>query len=257
MSPTSTRTRVPKADAVTVKAVEDARAGAVDVGGADAVGDHLGHHVEGERVITHYFSCALAGYVGWRWAVTVARASRSKTITVNECVLLPGAEAVLAPAWVPWEERVKPGDLGPGVLLPVADDDPRVEPGYTAVADADVRSVVDELGLGREWVLSREGRSEAAQRWYDGEGGPHTEIAKVAPGRCGTCGFAVLLAGSFGQGFSVCTNERTPFDGTVVAHDHGCGGHTDVRLPPPSDDTPEPVVDTLAYELVPLELDRS
>ncbi|MEV4007186.1 DUF3027 domain-containing protein, partial [Actinomadura sp. NPDC049753] len=29
-------------------------------------------------------------YVGWRWAVTVTRASRAKNVTVSECVLLPG-----------------------------------------------------------------------------------------------------------------------------------------------------------------------
>lgn len=256
MSPTRTRARAPKADSVAAEAVEEARAAASDVGGADAVGEHLGHDAEAERVVTHYFACALTGYVGWRWAVTVTRASRAKTVTVNECVLLPGADAVLAPAWVPWEDRVKPGDLGPGDLLPVTDDDPRLDPGYTAVDDLDTQNVVDELGLGRAWVLSREGRADAAMRWHEGPGGPDTDIAKSAPAPCGTCGFAVPLAGSLGQGFAVCTNERTPFDGTVVTHDHGCGGHSDVRLPGTPDDSHEPVVDTLSYELVPMDVDR-
>ena len=31
--------------------------------------------------------------------------------TVSEVVLVPGPTALLAPAWVPWENRVKPGDL--------------------------------------------------------------------------------------------------------------------------------------------------
>lgn len=255
MTTASTRARSAKADSVLVKAVEDARAAAVDVGGDDAVGAHLGHDGEGERVVTHYFACDLAGYVGWRWAVTVTRASRSKAVTVSECVLLPGSDAVLAPAWVPWDERVKPEDLGPGDLLPVAEDDYRVEPGYTTADDQDTLEVLLELGLGREWVLSREGRADAALRWFEGDTGPHTDIAKAAPGRCGSCGFSVLLAGTLGHGFGVCTNERTPFDGKVVAHAHGCGGHTDVRLSAPSEDAPEPVIDTLSYELVPLELD--
>ncbi|WP_203433325.1 DUF3027 domain-containing protein [Jiangella asiatica] len=256
MTPASARPRAAKADTVLVKAVDDARAAAVAIGSVDAVGDHLGQDTEGDRVVTHYFGCLLPGYVGWRWAVTVTRASRSKAVTVSECVLLPGAEAVLAPAWVPWEERVKPDDLGPGDLLPVSDDDYRVEPGYVTPSDQDTLEVVRDLGLGREWVLSREGRDDAAQRWSDGDTGPNTEIAKAAPGHCGSCGFAVPLAGSLGGGFGVCTNERTPFDGRVVAHAHGCGGHTDVRLPAPSEDAPEPVVDTLSYELVPLELDQ-
>lgn len=256
MSPVTgtARSRSARPDAAAVSAVDVARAAAVETGGADGVGEHLGHDVEGERVVTHHFACLLPGYVGWRWAVTVARASRAKTVTVDECVLLPGPDSVLPPAWVPWEERVRPDDLGPGDLIPVAADDARLIPGYTDVAnDTDVRDVVEELGLGREWVLSRDGRADAAQRWYDGEGGPHTPIAKSAPAPCGTCGFAIPLAGSLGRLFAVCTNDRTPFDGTVVSIDHGCGGHTDVRLPAPQDDSPDPVVDALDHELVPFD----
>lgn len=235
-------------------AVDVAHAAAAETGGPDAVGEHLRHDAEGERVVTHHFACTLPGYIGWEWAVTVVRASRSKTVTVDECVLLPGPESVLAPAWVPWEERVRPEDLGPGDLIPIASDDTRLVPGYTDVAnDTDVRELVEELGLGREWVLSREARDDAAQRWYDSEGGPDTPIAKAAPASCGTCGFAIPLVGTLGRLFGVCTNERTPFDGKVVSIDHGCGGHTDVRLPPPTDDSPEPVVDTLSYELVPFD----
>ncbi|NDL58208.1 DUF3027 domain-containing protein [Phytoactinopolyspora mesophila] len=251
------RTRAPKPDVIAAEAVDLARECAIESGGAEAVGDHLGHEAEGERVLTHYFACELIGYQGWRWAVTVARASRSKRVTVDECVLIPGPEAVLAPRWVPWEERISPEDLGPGDLLPVADDDPRLEPGYVSVPDPQVMDVVEELGLGREWVLSRDGRDAAAQRWYGSDVGPDTDIAKAAPAQCGTCGFAVALAGSLGQGFSVCTNERTPFDGRAVSHDHGCGGHSDVRLSSSSGESPEHVVDTLSYELVPLEMDYS
>ncbi|NED95634.1 DUF3027 domain-containing protein [Phytoactinopolyspora alkaliphila] len=255
MSPTASRPRAAKPDAVLAGAVDVARESAVSTGGAEAVGDHQGHDVEGDRVVTHYFECLLPGYAGWRWAVTLTRASRSKQATVNECVILPGSTAVLAPRWVPWDERVSPDDLGPGDLLPVTDDDPRLDPGYTAIGDQQTMEIVDELGLGREWVLSREGRDDAAQRWYEGDSGPHTDIAKAAPAQCGTCGFAVALGGSLGQVFSVCTNERTPFDGTVVSHDHGCGGHSDVRLPTASGESPEHVVDTLSYELVPFEGD--
>ena len=65
---------------------------------------------------------------GWQWAVTVARASRQRQVTVDEVVLMPGDEAIVAPAWVPYKERVQPGDLSPGDLLPVDDDDPRLVP---------------------------------------------------------------------------------------------------------------------------------
>lgn len=88
---------------------------------------------EGDRVVTHYFGCKELGYRGWRWAVTVARASRAKVVTLDEVVLLPGPDAVLAPEWVPWSERLRPGDMGPGDLLPTDAEDLRLEPGFTGV----------------------------------------------------------------------------------------------------------------------------
>ena len=103
--------------------------------GPAAVGEHLGVEADGERVVTHLFSCLDPGYRGWRWAVTVARASRARTVTVDETLLVPGPEAILAPPWVPWRERVRPGDLGAGDILPAAPDDERLVP--TAVLEGD------------------------------------------------------------------------------------------------------------------------
>lgn len=254
MTPTASRPRAHKADRACVDAVETARAAAIETAGADQVGEHIGHDVEGDRVVTHYFACAGSGYRGWRWSVTVARASRAKAVTVDECVLLPGSDAVLAPPWVPWEERVTPGDLGPGDLMPTTDDDTRLVPGYTGADEgADpfaTRSVVDELGLGRAWVLSPEGRDEAATRWAEGGGGPESEIARAAPAPCESCGFLVRLGGPLGQAFGVCANDRAPFDGQVVAYDHGCGAHSDVRVDQVPFDQSEPVFDTMSYEPV-------
>lgn len=221
-------------DPACAEAVELARAEAVAMAGGDVVGEHLGVVAEADRVVTHRFESTQPGYVGWHWSVTVVRAARAKAVTVNECVLLPGDTAVLAPEWLPWEDRVRPDDLGAGDLIPVPEHDPRLEPGYTdadkLISDIDLRQVVDELGLGRERVLSRFGRIDAAQRWYEGDGGPYTDIAKAAPAPCSTCGFAVPVSGLLGQSFGVCTNERTPFDGTTVSWDHGCGGHSDVQM---------------------------
>ena len=113
------------------------------------------------RIVTHSFASLVPGYQDWRWAVTLVRASRAKEATVSEVVMLPMAEALLAPAWVPWADRVGAGDIVPGTLMPTPDDDPRVEPGFAArdlPADADpaewaqLRSTVAELGLGRERV---------------------------------------------------------------------------------------------------------
>lgn len=249
-----TKARTVKPDTVGVDAVEDARRALLEQVGAADVGEHLGHVAEDDRVVTHLFDCRRVGYRGWRWAVTVARAPRLKAVTVDEVVLLPGDEAIVAPPWVPWKDRIKPGDLGPGDLLPPEEDDPRLVPGYLAddeVVDADsVKAVSDEVGLGRAHVLSLEGHDLAAQRWYDGSHGPAAPIAQSAPASCGTCGFLVRLAGPLATVFGVCANAYANDDGRVVSFDHGCGAHSEARLgkrnqPVP---LPEPVLDTLSWD---------
>ncbi|HET6698901.1 MAG TPA: DUF3027 domain-containing protein [Nocardioidaceae bacterium] len=249
-----TAARTVKPDAACAGAVDLARAALLEGVDAGDVGDHLGHQADGERVVTHFFSCTRAGYRGWRWAVTVARASRQRAVTVDEIVLLPGDEAITAPTWVPWRERVQPGDLGPGDLLLTEEDDPRLVPGYLAddeVVDADsVREVSDEVGLGRPRVLSLEGRDLAAQRWYDGSHGPTAPIAEAAPAACRSCGFLVRLAGPLSGMFGVCANAQANDDGRVVSFDHGCGAHSEARVqkkhePQP---VPEPVLDTTSWD---------
>ena len=56
--------------------------------------------------------------------------------------------------WVPWDQRVRPGDLGPGDLLAPLTDDPRLVPGYMASGDPQVDDVAVEIGLGRRQVMS-------------------------------------------------------------------------------------------------------
>lgn len=136
------RSRTP--DRLCAEAVDLALAAAVETGGQEAVGEHLGAVADGDRVVTHVFACKEPAYRGWRWAVTVARASRAKVVTVDETVLLPGPEALLAPEWVPWSERLRPGDLGPGDLLPTEAEDLRLEPGYTGEDEPSPNSVVSE-----------------------------------------------------------------------------------------------------------------
>jgi hypothetical protein len=222
------------------------------------VGDHLAAVPEGERVVTHLFECRRPGYAGWRWSVTVARASRQKAVTVDEIVLVPGAAAIVAPTWVPYRERIQPGDLSPGDLLPVADDDARLVPTYSfgddpldSDARAQIRTVAKDLGLGRIRTLSVEGRELAAQRWYDGASGPQAPLAQSAPEPCSTCGFLVRISGSLAESFGVCANGDANDDGRVVSFAHGCGAHSEVRLakrhePQP---LPDPVIDELADDL--------
>jgi hypothetical protein len=229
-------------DAACVAAVDVARDAAVDVGG-DHVGEHLGARPEGDRVVTHLFAATQPGYVGWQWSVTVARAPRAKNVTVSEVALLPGSGSVLAPEWVPWSERLRPGDLGVGDLLPTAPDDDRLAPGYVLSDDPEVAEVNLELGLGRVRVLSRLGREEAAQRWYESDAGPSAPLAKAAPATCGSCGFYLPLAGSLRGVFGACANLFAPDDGRVVSADHGCGAHSEALVEPvPAVAPPAPVI---------------
>ncbi len=234
--------RSPVADPACEAAVELAAAAAAAAGTTDAlasdapdgtlVGRHLGFTSDGDRVGTHWFAATAAGYPDWRWAVTVARASRGRTVTVDEVALLPGESSLRAPDWVPWSQRVQPGDLGVGDLLPTAPDDPRLEPGYTG-ADSDpdeVATLADELGLGRARVLSPIGRDDAADRWVAAGAGGDDPAARAAPAPCSTCGFLLALAGPLHQAFGVCGNAYSPRDAMVVAYDHGCGAHSDVGL---------------------------
>ncbi|MFC7545245.1 DUF3027 domain-containing protein [Plantactinospora sp. GCM10030261] len=224
----STSTRAPRLDQVCAAAVEVARTGITEVEPSD-VGDHLSVVAEGDRLVTHFFECRLAGYQGWRWAVTVTRVPRSKQVTICETVLLPGPDALLAPGWLPWQERLQPGDLGVGDLLPTPPDDERLAPGYLLSDDPAVEETSWELGFGRARVMSREGRQDTAQRWYDGDHGPGAPISMAAPpaARCGTCGFYLPLAGVLRQTFGVCGNFYAPDDGRVVTSDHGCGAHSE------------------------------
>jgi hypothetical protein len=241
----ATRSRKPVLDQICAEAVDVARAAAEELAPGE-VGEHLAATAEGDRLVTHFFECRNRAYRGWRWAVTVTRAARSKTVTVDETVLLPGDEAVLPPEWVPWSERLRPGDLGVGDILPVAVDDDRLEPGYTGSGDE--HYLVEELGLGRPRVLSAIGRDDAAERWYVGDHGPNAPIARVAPGRCATCGFLLLLSGSLRQLFGVCANEYSPSDGKVVSLDHGCGAHSESTVATPAAIAALPVIDEYDYD---------
>ncbi|MCP2192834.1 Protein of unknown function (DUF3027) [Williamsia deligens] len=223
-------------------AVDAARDAAVAVGEA-SVGDHLDAVVEGECSVTHYFAADLPGYRGWVWCAVLATcpgetdAVEDAVITVSEVALLPGAEALTAPEWIPWSERIVAGDLGPGDVLAAPADDPRLVPNHLDVAELESTGLLDEatdvhlaLGLGRRRVLSREGRDDAADRWWSGERGPDSEMASSTRMSCGTCGFYLPLAGALRVAFGVCANQYAA-DGQVVAAEYGCGAHSDAVAP--------------------------
>ncbi|RSS63732.1 DUF3027 domain-containing protein [Streptomyces sp. WAC06273] len=285
MSAATTRSRTP--DRLCAEAVDLARSAAEEAAAPGVVGEHEGMVSEGDRVVTHYFACKELGYRGWRWAVTVARASRAKIVTVDEAVLLPGPDALLAPEWVPWSERLRPGDMGPGDLLPTDADDLRLEPGWTgedepppnsAVSDemaalveaedaevtagppaelpavparGTISAVAEELGLRRSRVLSRYGLHVAADRWEESFG-PKSAMAQAAPASCVSCGFLARIGGSLGQAFGVCANEFSPADGRVVSLAYGCGGHSEAAVMPKPPRVAPPVIDETRVDPFPL-----
>jgi hypothetical protein len=272
---TSTRTRSIVLDEICAQAADLARSAAADLVGADLVGEYAGAVADDERVVTHLFACLDRAYTGWRWAVTVARASRSKTVTVDEVVLLPGPDSLLAPDWVPWSERVRPGDLGVGDLMPAAADDERLVPiaaleGEDGVLDWDDDSAGWDVGRElaaaldlaetetdlvtapprRSRVLSAIGRDTTAERWYTSAHGPGTPLARAAPGPCAACGFLLPMAGPLGRVFGVCANEYAPDDGRVVSLDHGCGAHSEALEADQGFGIMAPVIDEIGYDLV-------
>lgn len=213
------------------------------------VGEHLGVTGEDECAATHRFAATLPGYRGWQWAVVVAAAPEAEYATVSESALLPGPDALVAPEFVPWDQRVRPGDLAPGDLLAPRVDDERLVPGYLQSGDPAADEVCEDIGLGRRQVLSREGRSEAAERWYS-EFGPDTDMARSAPGTCGVCGFFVPLAGAMRAAFGVCANSMGA-DGRVVHVRYGCGAHSDTELPTGAGSPLYEAYDDAAVEVIP------
>ncbi len=263
MTVSTARARTREPDEACAEAVDLAKAAIVAVVGAASVGEHRGVRAEGERIVTHLFDCEDPAYSGWTWAVTVVRAPRAKAVTVSETVLLPGSGSLLAPDWVPWQDRLRPGDLGVGDLLPAPPDDERLVPlvvleGDDAItdlyldADADAAGAADLLASGRSRVLSAIGRDSAAYRWYASEHGPRTPLAHAAPAHCLSCGFFVPLSGELGQVFGACANEYAPDDGRVVSADHGCGAHSESVAIESVARSLAPVIDEFGYDLVDL-----
>ena len=212
-------------------AIELARHALEEVTDPITVGEYVAAAPDAERLVTHLFDCTLSGYRGWRWAVTLSRVPRSRTATVCEVELLPGEEALLAPAWVPWAERLEPGDITRSDRLPRKETDERLEPGWEATGEDADAVALDELDLGRPRVLSAQGVASAAERWYGGDHGPEAEGVRKAHATCSTCGFFVPMAGALRAIFGVCANEWATDDGSVVSLDHGCGAHSETDLP--------------------------
>ena len=203
-----------------------------DAGKREYVGEFYSIDSDEERIATYLFEAKLPGYDGWRWAVTVAKVDDQSAPTICDVVLLPGTKALLAPNWIPYSQRIQPGDLGVGDVVPTAADDERLTQGYAALPEDEELDITQlfEFGLGRARVLSVIGRDAASKRWYEGDRGPKTPIARSAPKPCQSCGFFIPIAGSLRTTFGVCSNAISPEDARVVSFDHGCGAHSEALI---------------------------
>ena len=214
--------------------LELARSAAIaDAGNADLVGADVSVEIDDDgRVETYLFEAHLAGYKGWRWCVTIAIVDKKSEPTICDVVVLPGPDALLAPEWVAYRDRIQPGDVGVGDIVPSSLDDTRLVPSvHSLIADEELDAMqVFEIGLGRARVMSIEGRDQASKRWYESDRGPQSPIAQAAPKPCSSCAFFLPIAGSLHASFGVCANAISPEDARVVSVDHGCGAHSEATL---------------------------
>jgi hypothetical protein len=214
--------------------LELARSAAIaDAGNPELVGADVSVEIDDDgRVETYLFEANLAGYKGWRWCVTLAIVDKKSEPTICDVVVLPGPDALLAPEWVAYRDRIQPGDVGVGDIVPSSLDDTRLVPSVHAlIADEELDAMqVFDLGLGRARVMSIEGRDQASKRWYESDRGPQSPIAQAAPKPCSSCAFFLPIAGSLRSSFGVCANAISPEDARVVSVDHGCGAHSEATL---------------------------
>ena len=153
-----------------------------------------------------------------------------------EVDLVPGSGALLAPEWLPWEDRLQPGDVSREDVLPYRDDDDRLISGLEDAGEDPDLPTDRELGLGRVRVLSDKGHDDAAKRWYASDRGP--KRGRRPKQTCSTCGFLMKMSGSMRLVFGVCANEWAQDDGCVVSLDHTCGAHSETDVPNNGTDWP-------------------
>ena len=132
---------------------------------SEHVGDFLSVEFDDEdRVATYLFDANLPGYKGWRWCVTVAKVDEKSEPTICDLVALPGPDALLAPDWIPYIDRIQPGDVGVGDIVPSSLSDTRLVAGAQSLpADEELDTAMAiDLGFGRARVMSIEVRDLAS-----------------------------------------------------------------------------------------------
>ena len=160
--------RTGKPDAFLAAAVDVARTALEGIAPAEQIGRHLAAKSEGDRLVTHLFESTLAGYGGWQWYAVLTRNSRSKVVTVDELGLLPSEDSILAPDWIPWAERVRPGDeQGEDELAVTAPAAPA--PPLPASGETDADSAPDAADTPEDDSDDADGNADGAGDEYDAD----------------------------------------------------------------------------------------
>ncbi|WP_405215975.1 DUF3027 domain-containing protein [Agrococcus sp. Ld7] len=100
----------PEATTPTMRELELALAALDEIAPAGAVGEVQDALAEGgahgqAQVVAIRHASLLAGYPDWSWTVLLSRGVEGGP-SVLEVALLPGETSLLAPAWVPWTDRL-------------------------------------------------------------------------------------------------------------------------------------------------------
>ncbi|MBV7362875.1 DUF3027 domain-containing protein [Actinomycetaceae bacterium TAE3-ERU4] len=208
-------------DSTLAKAVDIAREAACELAREGHVGNYLGYELDAPLLLTHLFECLHPGYVGWVWAVTVTRVPRARKVTVCEVEMLPHEGALLAPQWVPWDQRLLSSDVSRGEMVPY--------PGKDDCLASDREHLEENDSLSpRPRMLSEKGLRDAKERWQ-------RNIRSAKPNRHyqhsrNTFGFMIPLSGPLGAHFGICANEFCAEDGHLVSITHSCGTRSETKL---------------------------
>jgi hypothetical protein len=92
------------------------------------------------------FSSHIQGYEDWLWLVTLYHDEEADNWTVDESSLIPGVNALLPPAWIPWKDRLQPSDLSVTDAFGTDPYDPRLEEGWHASQEDEVGDSDGQLG---------------------------------------------------------------------------------------------------------------
>ena len=187
-------------------------------------------------MVTHLFACTRRGYVGWRWSVTVTRASRHKAVTVDEVVLIPATRRSSPRPGCPTASGSSPATCRPVTCSRSATRTrgwSRRTPSATTRSTPTTRrrSARSPRTSGSAGCAPSPSR-DASRRpaLVRRRRRPDSPLAQSAPHHCRSCGFLVRIAGPLTDTFGVCANGDANDDGRVVSTDHGCGAHSEVRL---------------------------